>query len=185
MCWSAVWCTAASYSLLSRASQQMQASPTKIQHKYVDGTRLNVELHRANWSFLFSGNPLLTISPQRMWRHQRGHVHQSIQCNPLVTIRPCSHWRQFYPTREPLANGTRRVARVHTASTVSGSSGTLRPHQEVFAVDANGTRRVGAAVWMLEWSRRVRQRRAICECLQADLFLSTPLICNAANGGGW
>ena len=60
-------------------------------------------------------------------------------------LRPCSH-SQFYPTREPFANGTRRVARVHTASTASGSSGTLRPHQEVFAVDANSTRRVGAAV---------------------------------------
>ena len=59
--------------------------------------------------------------------------------------RPCSH-SQFYPTRETFANGTRRVARVHTASTASGSSGTLRPHQEVFAVDTNGTRRVGAAV---------------------------------------
>ena len=43
----------------------------------------------------------------------------------------------------PFANGTRRVARVHTAS---GSSGTLRPHRKVFSVDANGTRRVGAAV---------------------------------------
>ena len=53
---------------------------------------------------------------------------------------------EFYPTREPFANGTRRVARVHTASTASGSSGTLRPYQEVFAVDANGTRRVGSAV---------------------------------------
>ena len=47
----------------------------------------------------------------------------------------------------PDANGTRRVARVHTASTASGSSGTrLRPHREVFSVDANGTRRVGAAM---------------------------------------
>ena len=58
---------------------------------------------------------------------------------------PCSHW-QFYQTRVPFANGSRRVARVHSASTASGSSGTLRPHHEVFAVDANGTRRVGAAV---------------------------------------
>ena len=41
---------------------------------------------------------------------------------------------------------SRRVARVHTASTASGSSGTLRPHREVFSVDANGTRRVGAVV---------------------------------------
>ena len=41
---------------------------------------------------------------------------------------------------------SRRVARVHTASTASGSSGTLRPHQEVFAVDANGSRRLGSAV---------------------------------------
>ena len=47
---------------------------------------------------------------------------------------------------DPFANGSRRVARVHTASTASGSSGTLRPHQEVFAVDANGSRRVGSAV---------------------------------------
>ena len=46
----------------------------------------------------------------------------------------------------PVANGTRPVACVHTASTASGSSGTLRPHQEVFVVDVNGTRRVGAAV---------------------------------------
>ena len=61
------------------------------------------------------------------------------------SLRPCSY-PQFYPTREPFANGTRRVARVHTESTASGSSGTLRPHQEVFAVDANGTGRVGAAV---------------------------------------
>ena len=49
-------------------------------------------------------------------------------------IRPCSHCH-FYPTRP--------VARVHTAS---GSSGTLRPHREVFSVDANDTHRVGAAV---------------------------------------
>ena len=56
----------------------------------------------------------------------------------LLCLRPCSH-SQFYPTCEPFANGTRRVAHVHTAS---GSSGTLRPHQEVFAVDANGTHRL-------------------------------------------
>ena len=31
-------------------------------------------------------------------------------------------------------------------STASGSSGTLRPHQDVFAVDANGSRRFGSAV---------------------------------------
>ena len=71
------------------------------------------------------------------------------------SFRPSSH-SQFYPTRAPFANGTRRVARIHTASTASGSSGTLRPHQEVFSVDANGSRRVGAAVWMLEWTRPVR-----------------------------
>ena len=47
------------------------------------------------------------------------------------------------PDARTFANGTRRVARVHTAS---GSSGTLRPHREVFSVDANGTRRVGTAV---------------------------------------
>ena len=40
------------------------------------------------------------------------------------------------------ANSTRRAARVHNASTASGSSGTLRPHREVFSVDANGMRRV-------------------------------------------
>ena len=62
-----------------------------------------------------------------------------------ITLRPCSHC-QFYPTRVLFANGTRRVARVHTGSTASGSSGTPRPHREVFSVDANGTRRVGAAV---------------------------------------
>ena len=71
-------------------------------------------------------------------------------------LRPCTHWH-FYPTRVPFANGSRRVARVHTASTASGSSGTLRPHQEVFAVDANGSRRVGSAVWMLEWTRRTHR----------------------------
>ena len=60
----------------------------------------------------------------------------------ITTHMPCSH-SQFYPTREPFANGTRRVARVHTAS---GSSDILRLHQEVFAAEANGTRRVGAAV---------------------------------------
>ena len=38
-------------------------------------------------------------------------------------FRPCSH-SQFYPTNEPFANGTRPV---HTASTASGSSGTLKP----------------------------------------------------------
>ena len=53
---------------------------------------------------------------------------------------------QFYPTRVPFANGSRRVARVHTASTASGLSGTLRPHQDVFAVDANGSRRLGSAM---------------------------------------
>ena len=43
--------------------------------------------------------------------------------------RPCSHL-YFYPTRVPLANGTRQVAHVHTASTAStasGSSGTRVP----------------------------------------------------------
>ena len=29
-------------------------------------------------------------------------------------------------------------------------------------------------------ARQVRQRRIVCACLQTDLFLSTPLICNAA-----
>ena len=62
-----------------------------------------------------------------------------------------------------------------------GFVGTLRPHREVFSVDANGTRRVGDALWMLEWTHRVQQRRAVCACLQTNLFLSTPLICNAAN----
>ena len=42
---------------------------------------------------------------------------------------PCSHC-QFYPTRVPFANCTCPVARVHTASAASGSSGTLRPHRE-------------------------------------------------------
>ena len=74
----------------------------------------------------------------------------------VFQLRPRTHW-QFYPTREPFANGSRRVARVHTASTASGSSGTLRPHQDVFAVDANGSRRLGSAVWMLEWTRRARR----------------------------
>ena len=78
-----------------------------------------------------------------------------------MTLRPCSHW-QFYPTRAPFANGTRRVARVHSASTVSGSSGTLRSRREVFSVDANGARRVGAVVSMRELTRPVRQRRAVC-----------------------
>ena len=95
-------------------------------------------------------------------------------------IRPCLH-SQLYRTRISFANNTRRVGRIHTASTAPDSSGTLRSHQEVFSVDVNGTRRVGAAVWMLEWMRRVRQRRAVCACLQTDLFLSTPLIYNAAN----
>ena len=63
----------------------------------------------------------------------------------LSRLRPRTHW-QFYPSREPFANGSRRVARVHTASTASGSSGTLRPHQDVFAVDANGSRRLVSAV---------------------------------------
>ena len=35
--------------------------------------------------------------------------------------------------------------------------------------------------WTREWTRPVRQRGAVCACLQTDLFLSTPLICNAAN----
>ena len=48
-------------------------------------------------------------------------------------------------------------------------------------MDANGTRRVGAAVRMLEWTRPVRQRRAVCACQQTDLFRSISLICNAAN----
>ena len=41
---------------------------------------------------------------------------------------------------------SRPVARVHTASTAVGSSGTLRPHQEVFAVDVNGSCRLGVVV---------------------------------------
>ena len=99
----------------------------------------------------------------------------------MFTLWPCSH-SQFYPTREPFTNGTRRVARVHTASTAPGSSGTLRPHQEVFAVDANGTgRRCSLKARVDASDGRVRQRRAVCACLQTDLFLSTPLIGNAAN----
>ena len=58
----------------------------------------------------------------------------------------CVFVLQFYPTRVPVANGRRRVARVHTACTASGSSGTLRPHRGAFSVNANGTSRVGAAV---------------------------------------
>ena len=117
-----------------------------------------------------------------MWNVNISH-HQHLYCMSvqfISNVRPCSHLK-FYPTRVPLANGTRRVAGVHTASTASGSSGTLRPHLEVFSVDANLTRRVGAAVWMLEWTRRVRQWRAVCACLQTNRFISTPLICNAAN----
>ena len=91
----------------------------------------------------------------------------------LVCVHTCNFTR-----REPFANGRLRVACVHTAS---GSSGTLRPHRKVFSVDADGTRRVGAAVWMLEWTHRVWQRRAVCACLHTNLFLSTPLICNAVN----
>ena len=50
------------------------------------------------------------------------------------------------PDARTVRERTRRVARVHAASTASGSPGTLTPRQDVFAVDANGTRRVGAAV---------------------------------------
>ena len=46
--------------------------------------------------------------------------------------------------RVPFTNSMRPVARVHTASNASGSSGTLRPHREVFSVDANGS--VGLAL---------------------------------------
>ena len=35
------------------------------------------------------------------------------------------------PDARTVRESSRRVARVHTASTASGSSGTLRPHQEV------------------------------------------------------
>ena len=87
-------------------------------------------------------------------------------------LRPCTHW-QFYPTRVPFANGSRRVTRVHTASTASGSSGTLRPHQDVFAVDANGSRRFGSAVWMLVWTRRTR--RVGCDAPSAHVCWLTYL----------
>ena len=40
----------------------------------------------------------------------------------------------------------RTVRERFAASTASGSSGTLRPHQDVFAVDVNGSRRLGSAV---------------------------------------
>ena len=63
----------------------------------------------------------------------------------MLIFRPCSHL-SFYPTRLPFANGTRQVARVHTAPTASGSSGTLIPRRKIFSVYSNGTRRVGAAV---------------------------------------
>ena len=48
------------------------------------------------------------------------------------------NWQQAVFTLPflPNVNGTRRIARVHTAS---GSSSTLRPHREVFSVDASGT----------------------------------------------
>ena len=84
------------------------------------------------------------------------HVAECVAPSHARKLRPRTHW-QFYPTRVPFANGSRRVARVHTASTASGWSGTLRPHQDVFAVDANGSRRLGSAVWMLEWTRRARR----------------------------
>ena len=85
---------------------------------------------------------LILIGPDR---NKKPHAvfHQLSAC--FTDTRPRTHW-QFYPTREPFANSSRRVARVHTASTASGSSGTLRPHQDVFAVDANGSRRLGSAV---------------------------------------
>ena len=78
----------------------------------------------------------------------------------------------IFPTREPFANGTRRVARVHTASTASGSSGTRRP--------ASGGVRSGrerfAAGWLCSVNARVdasgRERRTVCACLQTDLFIS-------------
>ena len=53
----------------------------------------------------------------------------------------------------------------------------LIPHQEVFAVDANGSRRVG---WLCSVNARVdasdassRERRTVCPCLLTDLFIST------------
>ena len=98
-----------------------------------------------------------------------------------VAARPCSH-SQFYPTREPFANGTRRVARVHT----------LRPLRPVRPVHSDHIRRCS------QWTRTVRVGLALqCECssgrvgygsdaLSAHVcrltyFLSTPFICNAAN----
>ena len=44
--------------------------------------------------------------------------------------------------RERFASGYPCTHGVHCA----GSSGTLRPHPDVFAVDANGSRRLGSAV---------------------------------------
>ena len=65
-----------------------------------------------------------------------GHV-PSVPSPKSGTVRPCSHL-SFYPTRVPFANGTRRVVRVHTASTASGSSGTLRPHRQWRIVGSRG-----------------------------------------------
>ena len=132
-------------------------------------------------------------------QHQQLHTHKHDTINVYIPVNILLLWnitgvetkyKKFrnygrvhtdnFTRRVPFPNGTRRVASVHTASTAStapGSSDTLRPHREVFSVDANSTRRVGAAVWMIEWTRRVRQRHAVCACLQTDLFISIPLIC--------
>ena len=94
----------------------------------------------------------------------------------IRNLRPCSHC-QFYPTRVPLTVRVelpvytlRRIRPVHSDHIGRCSQG-----------NANGTRLIGAAVWTREWTHRVRQRCAVRTCLHTDLFLSTPLICNAAN----
>ena len=93
----------------------------------------DINSSKISWTNFHRRRTSVTVTPRR---------RQVPYSATFTLVRPCSR-SQFYPTREPFANGTRRFARVLTASTASGSSGTLRPQQEVFAVDANGTRWVG------------------------------------------
>ena len=100
-------------------------------------------------------------------------------------LRPRTHW-QFYPTREPFANGSRRVARVHT----------LRPLRRVRPVHSDHIRMCS------QWTRTVRvslalqcecssgradasgrERRSVCACLQTDLFISNDSIHMTRKGG--
>ena len=86
-----------------------------------------------------------------------------------MRLRPRTHW-QFYPTREPFANGSGRVARVHCVHCVVF----VRYTQTTSGCVRSGRERSSSA-WLCSVNARVdasgasgRERRTFCICLQLE-----------------